>query len=295
MAQPWAAIMTSGIEHESVLVPARAATGDRITFSCGADGVVRIEEIAELLKRGVRSPALVALQMANNETGVIQPVAEVAELARAHGVRMHSDAVQAAGRIPIDFAALGLDTLALSAHKLGGPKGSGALVIRDHLDLVPLLRGGGQERRRRAGTENLAAIAGFGAAAEAARVAVRDVAAIEELRNSLEAHIRAVSPQAVIIGATAPRLANTTALALPGKLAETLVIRLDLAGIAVSAGSACSSGKVGASHVLEAMGLGVEIAGSAIRVSIGPETTKDDLAAFVAAWTVIAGGAALAA
>ncbi len=240
-------------------------------------------------------PAVVALQMANNETGVIQPVAEVAEFARTHGIAIHSDAVQAAGRILIDFAALGLDTLAISAHKLGGPKGVGALVIRDHLDLVPLLRGGGQERRRRAGTENLAAIAGFGAAAEVARAELAGAAAIAALRDSLEAQIRIVSPRAVIVGENAPRLANTTALALPGKLAETLVIRLDLAGIAVSAGSACSSGKVGASHVLEAMGIARDIAAGTIRLSLGPATTQDDIAAFVAAWKTIAGSPAIAA
>ena len=203
--------------------------------------------------------------------------------------------MQAAGRIPIDFASLGVDTLALSAHKFGGPKGVGALVIRDHLDLVPLLRGGGQERRRRAGTENLAAIAGFGAAAAAALAELDKAAAIAALRDALEAQIRSISPRAIVVGESAPRLCNTTALALPGKLAETLVIRLDLAGIAVSAGSACSSGKVGASHVLEAMGVAPDIAAGTIRISLGQTTTKDDIAAFVAAWKTIAGASALAA
>jgi cysteine desulfurase len=296
MAQPWATILTSGIEHDSVLAPARAAKPNTEMLTVGPDGVVRVEEIAEqVLKRGVAGPGLVALQMANNETGVIQPVAEVAEFARAHGVAVHSDAVQAAGRVPIDFAALGLDTLAISAHKLGGPKGVGALVIRDHLDLVPLLRGGGQERRRRAGTENIAAIAGFGAAAEAALIGLETISAVQALRDDLEAHIRSISPHAVIIGETSQRLANTIAVALPGKLAETLVIRLDLAGVAVSAGSACSSGKVGASHVLEAMGLGPEIATSTIRISLGPATTRDEISAFVEAWRQIAGAPAIAA
>ncbi|AGK58744.1 Rrf2 family transcriptional regulator [Hyphomicrobium denitrificans 1NES1] len=296
MAQPWATILTSGVEHDSVLAPARAAKCNVIELSTGRDGVVRVEEIAEhILKRSIARPAVVALQMANNETGVIQPVAEVAEFARAYGIAMHSDAVQAAGRVAVDFAALGLDTMAISAHKLGGPKGVGALIIRDHLDLVPLLCGGGQERRRRAGTENVAAIAGFGAAAEAAQAELRNMSAVEALRDDLEAHIRAISPRAVIIGETASRLGNTIAVALPGKLAETLVIRLDLAGVAVSAGSACSSGKVGASHVLEAMGLGSDIASGTIRISLGLETTKDDVAAFVAAWQAIAGSHALAA
>lgn len=296
MAQPWATILTSGIEHDSVLAPARAAKANLVMLSAGRDGVVCVEEIAEhVLKRALVGSAVVALQMANNETGVIQPVAEAAEFARAHGIAMHTDAVQAAGRIAVDFAALGLDTMAISAHKLGGPKGVGALVIRDHLDLVPLLRGGGQERRRRAGTENIAAIAGFGAAAEAAQAELKSITAVQKLRDSLEAHIRSTSPQALIVGEASPRLANTISVALPGKLAETLVIRLDLAGIAVSAGSACSSGKVGASHVLEAMGLGPEIATSAIRISLGPATTKDEIAAFVEAWRQIAGASAIAA
>jgi cysteine desulfurase len=296
MAQPWATILTSGLEHDSVLAPARAAAADVVMISASPDGVFRIEELAErTLKRDFPKPAVVALQMANNETGVIQPVTKVSEFARAHGIAVHSDAVQAVGRVAIDFAALGLDTLALSSHKLGGPKGVGALVIRDHLNLVPLLQGGGQERRRRAGTENLAAIAGFGAAAEVARADLSGTAAIAALRDSLEAQIRAISPRAVIVGESAPRLVNTTALALPGKLAETLVIRLDLAGIAVSAGSACSSGKVGASHVLEAMGTARDIAAGTIRLSLGPTTTKDDIAAFVAAWKTIAGEPALAA
>ncbi|HEY8193542.1 MAG TPA: aminotransferase class V-fold PLP-dependent enzyme [Hyphomicrobium sp.] len=296
MTQPWATILTSGIEHDSILAPARASPGKVVMLSTSRDGVVHVEEIAEhVLTRGIATPAVVALQMANNETGVIQPITEVAEFARGHGVAVHCDAVQAAGRLPIDFAALGLDTLAISAHKFGGPKGIGALVIRDHLDLVPLLRGGGQERRRRAGTENVAAIAGFGAAADAAYAELAGASTVATLRDSLETQIRRISPRAVIVGDAAPRLGNTIAVALPGKLAETMVIRLDLAGVAVSAGSACSSGKVGASHVLEAMGFGPDIAAGTIRISLGPATTKDDIAAFVAAWQAIAGEPALAA
>ncbi|MET0431238.1 MAG: aminotransferase class V-fold PLP-dependent enzyme [Hyphomicrobium sp.] len=296
MSQPWATILTSGIEHDSILAPARAANGEIVMLPVGPDGRVQVESVSGLLSsRSFAAPSMIAVQLANNETGVIQPVAEINELARVHGVRVHTDAVQAAGRTAIDFAALDVDTLAISAHKFGGPKGVGALVIRDHFDLVPLIRGGGQERRRRAGTENIAAIAGFGAAAEAALQDLAAVQAIGALRDQLESDLKQLSPNAVIIGETAPRLANTTAVALPGKLAETLVIRLDLAGIAVSAGSACSSGKVGASHVLEAMGFGQDIAASTIRVSLGPTTTKDDIAAFLAAWKTIVGAPALAA
>ncbi|WP_082073101.1 aminotransferase class V-fold PLP-dependent enzyme [Hyphomicrobium sp. 99] len=296
VAQPWATILTSGTEHDSILAPVRAARSDVVMLPLDVNGIVDLDEFAEsVLTREFAGPSLLALQLANNETGIVQPVAEIAELARSRGLSVHTDAVQAAGRMAIDFASLGVDTLALSAHKLGGPKGVGALVIRDHVDLVPAIRGGGQERRRRAGTENVAAIAGFGAAAEAALRDLKSAAAIQALRDEVEAGVKRISPETVIIGEGATRLGNTTALALPGKLAETLVIRLDLAGIAVSAGSACSSGKVGASHVLEAMGLGHDIAAGTIRISLGPATTKEDIAAFLAAWTTIAGAPALAA
>lgn len=296
MSQPWGTIFTSGIEHDSVLAPARASNCELVMLPVGSDGVVKVEHWAQLLtSRSFATPAVIAIQMANNETGVVQPVTEIAEIARAHGIKIHVDAVQAAGRLPIDFAALGADTLAISAHKFGGPKGIGALVDRDHFDLVPLIRGGGQERRRRAGTENVAAIAGFGAAAEGALRDLATIDAVRALRDELEVELKRISPDAVVIAEGAPRLANTTAVALPGKLAETLVIRLDLAGVAVSAGSACSSGKVGPSHVLEAMGLGQDIAAGTIRISLGPTTSKDDITAFLAAWKTIAGAPALAA
>ncbi len=296
LAQPWQTIVLSGIEHDSVLAPAKASLAEVMTISTAGDGVVRVEEIARCVLKGALPPrTLITLQLANNETGAIQPVAETAAFARAHGLMVHTDAVQAAGRIEINFAALGVDTLSLSAHKLGGPKGIGALIIRDHLDLVPMLRGGGQERRRRAGTENIAAIAGFGAAAEAALADLKTVEGIVKLRDLLEASTCEIAPETIVIARTAPRLGNTVSLALPGKQAETLVIRLDLAGIAVSAGSACSSGKVGRSHVLEAMGLGHDISGSAIRVSLGPDTTRADVDAFLSAWKTIAGHAAIAA
>nr|HPG89854.1 aminotransferase class V-fold PLP-dependent enzyme [Hyphomicrobium sp.] len=215
--------------------------------------------------------------------------------AHEHGLFVHTDAVQAPGRIAIDFAALDVDLMSLSAHKFGGPKGVGALIIRDHLDLEPLIRGGGQERRRRAGTENLVAIAGFGAAAEAALGDLADVARILQLRIEIESAIRAATPKAVIVGESAQRLPNTVAVAVAGMLAETLVIRFDLAGIAISAGSACSSGKVGASHVLEAMGLSRDVATAAIRISLGPSTTDADVQQFITAWKEITLKAALAA
>ncbi len=300
MAQGWDTIFVAGIEHDSVLAPVKASGAKIIEIPVGADGVVRLDEIARHITSGAKPDAklgrvLVVLQMANNETGVIQPVAELAVLAREHGLSMHVDAVQAAGRLAIDFAALGVTTLSVSAHKMGGPKGAGALLIRDHVDLVPFVRGGGQERRRRAGTENIAAIAGFGAAAAEARTNFAAMPRIALLRDQLEAEVRKLSPNAILIGAEAPRLANTSAIALPGKHAESMVIKLDLAGIAASAGAACSSGKVGVSHVLQSMGFDVGIAGAAIRVSIGPETTGHDIAAFLAAWKTIVSQSALAA
>ena len=232
--------------------------------------------------------SLLMLQWANNETGIIQPVAEIASFARAHGLHVHCDAVQAAGRLPIDFAASDIDTLALSGHKLGGPAGVGALVIRDRTRLASFITGGGQERRRRAGTENIAGIAGFGAAAAAAMRDLEIVGRVTMLRDMLEAGVRSITPHAVIVGGSVPRLPNTTSVAVPGLTAETLVIKLDLAGFAVSAGAACSSGKVGASHVLTAMGLPAEIASSAIRLSLGWNTSEADVATFLDTWTTVA-------
>lgn len=288
----WNVILAGGIEHDSVLAPARNAVADVVELPARGDGSVSPASVSEALERqaGRGARALLALQLANNETGVVQPVADVATLARAHGVAVHTDAVQAAGRLPIDFAGLGADTLSLSAHKLGGPKGCGALVLRDGLEIAPLIPGGGQERRRRAGTENVAGIAGFGAAAAAAKRDLALMGGLAALRDRLEREALAAAPDALVIGAGVQRLANTTCLALPGQAAETLVIRLDLAGIAVSAGAACSSGKVGASTVLAAMALPEEVARSAIRVSLGWSTTAGDVDAFLAAWAAIAGG-----
>ena len=296
LAGGWDTIFVAGIEHDSVLAPARASGARIIDVPVGHDGVAEVAAIADRVLRGPGDlgRGLISLQYANNETGILQPVAATAAFARAHGLAMHTDAVQAVGRIAVDVAALGVDYLTLSAHKLGGPAGIGALVIRDGQSLPPLLVGGGQERRRRAGTENVAAIAGFGAAAAVATALVGSRARAHyptcaALRDRLEREALAITPQAIVIGSGAPRLPNTTCLALPGRLAETLVIALDLAGIAVSAGAACSSGKVGASHVLAAMGLAPEIAGSAIRVSIGPTTTAADITRFLEAWRLIAG------
>jgi cysteine desulfurase len=259
----------------------------------GADAVARIpvdrNGTVDLAWLGARlaqhnGRALVSVQVANNETGTIQPVAEAAALVHARGGMLHSDAVQAAGRIPVDIAGLGADVLTLSAHKLGGPKGVGAIVFAsDRIELSErLVRGGGQERGRRGGTENVAGIVGFGLAAEIARRDLQSEGArVARLRDALEAQITRVAADAVIFGEAVARLPNTTAFAVPGLKAETALIALDLDGIAVSSGSACSSGKVRRSHVLEAMGVAPSLAEGAIRVSLGWNSTQADVAAFV--------------
>jgi cysteine desulfurase len=212
--------------------------------------------------------------LANNETGIVQPLREVVALAARHDALVHCDAVQALGKIPVNFGLLGVDLLTVSSHKLGGPLGCGALVVRDGLSLTPLIHGGAQETRRRAGTENVPAIAGFAA------VLQEKTRNIKILRDDLESRLEG----AVVIGRDVDRLPNTICFAQPGMLAETLVMALDLEGIAVSAGSACSSGKVARSHVLAAMGVAPEIAAGAIRASLGWNTTPEDIERFGAAW-----------
>jgi cysteine desulfurase len=267
-------LIIGATEHDAV----RAAAAGAETLPVDDNGVADLEALAHLLKGG---PALVCLMLANNETGTLQPVAEAATQCRAAGALLHVDGVQAAGRIFLSFSALGIDSLAISSHKLGGPAGAGALLLSPAAAarMRPLIAGGGQERGRRGGTPPVAAIAGFAAAATAA------AAELAPLRDAAER--AAVAAGAVAIGAAAPRLPNTTCLALPGVRAETQVIALDLAGIAVSAGAACSSGKVSRSHVLEAMGLG-PLAGEAIRVSLPWNATEADVQAFTAAYQSMA-------
>ena len=266
----------SAVEHPSVLAGGRFYRETTTIIPVTKDGVVDLAVLARELEKhhlGGWRP-FVSLMAANNETGAIQPVAEAAAIVHEAGGLLHSDAVQAAGRVPLDMAALGADMLSLSAHKIGGPKGVGALVLKTGVSVEPLLKGGGQERRRRAGTENVAGIVGFGVAAELAAADLAKADAIGALRDALEAGALAVAPDAVILSGNVERLPNTSCIAVPGAKAETLVIGLDLAGVAVSAGSACSSGKVEASHVLSAMGLAPELAQGAIRVSLGIGTTS---------------------
>ncbi len=276
---PGRTVLVSAVEHESVLRPAREA----LRIPVDRNGIVDLAALDRMLA-GIDGPALVAVMLANNETGVIQPVEEVVRIAHAYKARVHCDAVQAAGKIRVDFTALGVDTLALSAHKLGGPQGVGALVVADEPVLTPLLRGGGQERGRRAGTENVAAIAGFGVAAALAAKDLDRMAEIAALRDDMETRLERILPGLPVFGRDVRRLPNTSCLAMPGVPAETQVMAFDLAGVAVSAGAACSSGKVATSHVLAAMGVPPSIANSAIRVSAGWRSTPADFDRFVETW-----------
>ncbi|MGH7117254.1 MAG: cysteine desulfurase family protein [Stellaceae bacterium] len=275
-------VLVSAVEHDSVL----RATPEAEQIPVDGNGIVRLDVLESMLFAD-STPALVSVMLANNETGVIQPVAEIAALAHVRSALLHCDAVQAGGKIPLDATAIGADLVTLSAHKLGGPPGVGALVVTRGLDLIPLLRGGGQERGRRAGTENLAGIAGFAAAAKAAAAQIAVYDRVRRLRDGLEAEVKTLAPQAVVVGAAARRLPNTTAIAMPGLAAETQIIALDLDGVMVSAGAACSSGKVGPSHVLAAMGASPDIARSTIRVSLGWSTSEDDVAHFLQSWTAL--------
>lgn len=287
-AQPggaWHCYM-SAIEHPSVLAGGRFYRETTTRILVTPDGVIDLEILAKELEKhhlGGWRP-FVSLMAANNETGAIQPVAEASQIVHRASGLIHTDAVQAAGRIKLDMAALGTDMLSLSAHKIGGPKGVGALVLNNGASVEPLLKGGTQERRRRAGTENVAGIVGFGVAAELAAADLAKAGALAKLRNELEKGALAVAPEAVVLSTRVERLPNTSCIAVPGVKAETLVIGLDLAGVAVSSGSACSSGKVEASHVLSAMGVPEEVAQGAIRVSLGFATKRDDIESFLKAF-----------
>jgi len=269
-------LIIGATEHDAV----RAAAPSAELLPVDRHGIADLDALARLLRGG---PALVCLMLANNETGTLQPVAQSAALCHPAGALLHVDAVQAAGRMPVDFAALGADSMAISSHKLGGPAGAGALLLSAEAarQMRPLIPGGGQERGRRGGTPPVAVIAGFAAAADAAT----GPGQLGNLRDLAERS--AVAAGAVVVGADAARLPNTTCIALPGARAETQVIALDLAGVCVSAGAACSSGKVSRSHVLEAMGLGA-LAGEAIRISLPWNATEADVQAFAGAYQAMA-------
>ncbi|MET0446225.1 MAG: cysteine desulfurase family protein [Pseudorhodoplanes sp.] len=276
-------LLVSAIEHPSVLQGGRFAADSIARVPTTGAGVLDLDALRTLLKSG---PALVSVMFANNETGIIQPIKEASEIVHEAGGLLHVDAVQAPGRIGIDFNGLGADLLTVSAHKIGGPKGAGALIRREALHLSdPLLRGGGQERGLRAGTEDVSGIAGFGAAAQAA-LSGRDAEArhMLRLRDGLEQGLKRLTPDIIIFGEDQPRLPNTTLFTHPGLRAETAVIAFDLEGVAVSSGSACSSGKVQPSHVLAAMGVEPSLARGAIRISSGHTTTEADIDRCLNAW-----------
>jgi cysteine desulfurase len=271
-------VLVSALEHDSV----RAWPGASV-IPATLEGLVDLAALDRMLAADAR-PALVSIMLANNETGAIQPVAEAVRIAHRYGALFHSDAVQAAGKLPLAMAALGADLMTLSAHKIGGPQGVGALVVSPDLDLAPLIAGGGQEQGRRAGTENVPGIVGFGGAARRAAEGIADQARIAALRDDAERRLLALAPGACVFAASVPRLANTLCISMPGVPAATQVMALDLAGVMVSAGAACSSGKLRRSPVLEAMGVPEAEADCAIRISLGWSTGQADIDHLVEAW-----------
>jgi len=284
--EPRDRLFVSAIEHPSVLSGGRFAAGEVEEMPVTSDGVLDLGALELGMKKAQRP--LVSVMLANNETGVIQPIPEIAEVVHAESGVLHVDAVQAPGRIGCDMTTLGADLLTISSHKLGGPQGAGALIRRDDVQIFePLIKGGGQERGLRGGTENVAGIAGFGAAAVVAKAT--DAPRMTALRQRLENGIKSITPLAVIFGENAPRLPNTTFFAVPGMKAETAIIAFDLNGIAVSSGAACSSGKVQASHVLAAMGVELTLARGAVRVSLGWKTTESEIEQFLRTWNILAG------
>lgn len=274
-------LLASAIEHDSILNTAKeiAARRPEIPFAMlpvSEHGVVDLDMLCTILADSGR--ALVAVMAANNETGAVQPTAEVIEHVHAAGGLCVVDAIQACGKIAAEFA--GADYLTISAHKLGGPQGVGALIMRDSSPFTAVIRGGGQESNRRAGTENVAGIAGFGEAAKLCRA--DDTAQLAALRDRFERGLRQRFPDVVVFSEEAPRVPNTSCFALPGITAETALIALDLDGVMVSSGAACSSGKVRPSHVLQAMGVSADLASSALRVSLGWNSTESDIEAALA-------------
>jgi cysteine desulfurase len=279
-----AGLLLGPTEHASVRAPAEALhrQGWRVGQSgCDEQGVVSAQALAQALNSDTR---LVSLMWANNESGALNPIAELAAVCRERGVPLHSDAVQAAGKLALDFAASGVQLMSLSAHKLYGPKGVGALIVDKALGLEPLLHGGAQERERRGGTENVAAIVGFGRAAELAQAELlprqRQAGA---LRDAFEQRLRTALPQAVIFAAGAPRLPNTTFFAVPPLEGRTLIMALDRLGLAVASGSACGSEQHTPSHVLNAMGVASALAHGAVRVSFGQQNSDSDVERLITA------------
>jgi cysteine desulfurase len=278
-------LLLCATEHDSVLGAAANFSAECGIIPVEENGVVSLTDMHTLMER-TKPPVLVSIHHANNETGVIQPIREAAAAVHEAGAYFHTDAVQTAGRLDVDFAALDVDMMTLSGHKIGGPQGVGALVVREGLDLMPLQRGS-QEKGRRGGTENLAGIVGFGVAASLAPLDRADMERVGKLRDDTERRLCAVAPAAIVFGQNVARLPNTSCITMPGVHSETQVMALDLAGVEVSAGAACSAGKVTRSHVLEAMAVDLETSRCAIRISLGWRTTEADVERLVAAWTAL--------
>lgn len=279
-------LFRSAVEHPSVVTGGRFPVVEQVVVPVDETGLVRLDALEELIKDA--EPSLVSVMAANNETGVIQPLSDIGALAGQYGHFFHADAVQAAGRMPIDVDAWQADVITLSAHKFGGPQGIGAVVVRSTARVpAPLMVGGGQENWRRGGTENVAAISGFGAAAISALEEAEETGHLQHLRKMLEEGLRTVCPQTVIFGEGAERLANTVCFAVQGIAAETALIAFDLERVSVSSGSACSSGKVSVSHVLTAMNVDEETARCALRISMGWDTSEADIAQFLEIWPKI--------
>jgi cysteine desulfurase len=280
-------VITTAIEHPAVLLPLNHHTSDQakaegweiIKIRPGSDGLVTAQDMIEAITADTR---LVCMMLVNNESGVIQPVQQVADYCRNLGVPMLVDAAQALGKTAVDFQQLGVDFMSFSAHKIGGPKGVGALLVRRGVRLLELTPGGGQERGRRSGTEDVPGIAGFAAA-----LGEIDFARLAPIRDAFEEQLKASMPEVNIISENIERAGNTSLVVLPGMDGETLLMQLDLAGFAIASGSACSSGKSEPSHVLMAMGMSAHMARSSIRVSFGPENTLDDAKALVDALVAV--------
>jgi cysteine desulfurase len=275
-------LIISAVEHEAVML----ARDDTIVTPVTADGVVDLEALETRLA-DAGADALVSIMTANNETGIAQPIAEISRLAHKYGALVHSDAIQAAGKISVDMEAMGADFLSLSAHKIGGPQGIGAVVCRDRSLLTRLVHGGGQENGLRAGTENVPGIVGFGVAAASALTGLEKFTALGTLRDGLEKRMAEIAPGLTVFGKSQARLPNTSKVATPGLSSETQVMGLDLSGIAISAGSACAAGRVEAPYVLTAMGVAEELAICAVRVSLGWTTAADHVDKFFSAWRAL--------
>ena len=265
-------VFVSAVEHDSVL----AVVPDAVRLPVLANGLLDLARLDQMIA-GAATPFLVSVQWVNNETGVIQPVEEISLIVRRHGGWLHIDAAQALGKVPVNLCSLDVDAVSLSGHKVGAPIGIGALVLRWDMPVTPWLHGGGQERRRRAGTENLIGIAGFAAATRAAIDQLDQMAIFAEWRAGVEQYLLEKYADTVILGRDAPRVGNTLCFARPGQPSQNQVMKMDLRGLAVSAGSACSSGKVKPSHVAKAMGYEDDVAGSVLRISFGWNNAEDDL------------------